>query len=235
MLLADVAGHGDSVSDLSAKLRKAMHKSINTVDQAKLARVLNKAFDEISGGAKFATALLMTYYAPSGHLIFVNAGHPPPLLCRAGSNTWTAIDQDAPDVLTQTTKDIRVGIKNLPLGIIRSTDYEQIAIEIHDGDQVYAYTDGYIEAQSQNGKLLGVEGFMTILSAVSQALPLERKGEMPTLVLEEIQRQGYELADDDHTMLTFLHNGQGKSKVGIPTLSNLLKNGFGLGHTDTVV
>ncbi|PCI11472.1 hypothetical protein COB72_00695 [bacterium] len=232
MLLADVAGHGDAVSDLSAKLRKAMHKSINTVDQSKLARTLNTAFDEISDGSKFATALLMTYFAPTGHLIFVNAGHPPPLLCRAGADQWIPIDQDTDGIMKQSSRDLRVGIKNLPLGVIGSTDYEQIAIKINEGDRICAYTDAYIEAQSPDGKLLGVDGLAQILAATYQSAATSNTQPDPT---HEIQAQGYQLADDDHTMLLFHHNGQSRSKVGPSTLGKLIKNGFGFGHTDTVL
>ena len=235
MLIADVAGHGDEVSDLSAKLRKAMHNSINTVDQSKLARTLNTSFSEISEGSKFATALLMTYFMPTGHLIFVNAGHPPPLLCRAGSQEWTPIDQGANGVLTKSTRELRVGIRNLPLGIIGSTEYEQIAIKINPGDRVCAYTDAYIEAQSADGQLLGVDGFSKILSRISRDMTRQDEANFSSATFREIQSQGYTLADDDHTMLTFFHNGDTPPNMKLSTVSNFIKNSFGFGHTDTVL
>lgn len=235
MLLADVSGHGDGVSDLSAKLRKAMHKSINTVDQSKLARTLNTAFDEISGGTKFATALLMTYFAPSGHLILVNAGHPPPLLCRASTQEWVPVDKNAKDTLSQPTKELKVGIKNLPLGVIGSTQYEQIAVKIQCGDRICAYTDAYTEAQTHDGKLLGVEGLSDVLSSVSQSDSIRTQNEFSAATISEILSRGYQLADDDHTMLTFLHNGQSTPKAGINAISKMIKSGLGIGHSDTVI
>lgn len=235
LLLADVAGHGDDVSELSGKLRKAMHQSINTVDQSKLARRLNSAFEDFSEGSKFATALLMTYYAPSGHLIFINAGHPPPLLSKDGGGSWISMDQSDPEVLSQPSRDLRVGIKNLPLGVIRSTEYEQLAIKIGPGDLVCAYTDGYIEAQDVKGRLLGVEGLKGVLACVCAGLGEDPHSVLSVRVLEEISASGFTLADDDHTMLSFVRTDEGVPSVGIPTIANLLKNGFGLGHTDTVV
>lgn len=235
MLLADVAGHGDGVSDLSAKLRKAMHKSINVVDQSKLARHLNEAFSNISGGSKFATALLMTYYAPAGHLIIVNAGHPPPLLCRDGSRQWAPIDLDTQGVLRQPSRELRIGIKNLPLGVIDSTQYEQFAIRIHDGDRVCAYTDGFIEAQTPDGQLLGVDGFANILSELIESESRKNQSDFSTQALNAIEARGFKLADDDHTMLTFVHNGQGTPKANLSTVTNLIKNSFGFGHIDSVV
>lgn len=231
ILLADVAGHGDAVSDLSSQLRKEMHRSINTVDQSKLARSLNRAFENISEGRKFATAVLMTYFAPSGHLIFVNAGHPPPLMRRAGTNTWFAIDQDTPGVLTTTSNQIKVGIKNLPLGVIRSTEYEQIAININEGDLVCAYTDAFTEAQRPDGKLLGTQG---LADALEQALT-SAPSDTAAAVVQEIESNGYIPAEDDHTLLMLHQNGGSSDPIGPNIVSNYIKNAIGLGHTDTVV
>lgn len=231
ILLADVSGHGNAVSDLAHQLRKAMHKSINTVDQSKLARTLNKSFDTISSGSQFATALLMTYFAPSGHLIFVNAGHPPPLLKRANTTQWIPLDQNTQGVLRIPTNDLKIGIKNLPLGVINSTEYEQIAIKFEPGDLICAYTDAYTEAQSVNGSLLGTDGLANLLNSIAH----ESTTQIPHLLLEELTNRGFSHADDDHTMLMLHHNGTGTKKVGPATLANLIKNSFGFGHTDTVV
>ncbi len=208
-----------------------MHKSLNTVDQTKLARRLNSAFEDISGGTKFATALLMTYFAPSGHLIFVNAGHPPPLLRRAGSLEWIQIDQNTPGVLTNPTNELRIGIKNLPLGVIKSTEYEQLAVKIEQGDLICAYTDAFIEAQLTDGTLLGVQGLSAALSTVNA----DTSAGISKGILNELTAQGYEHAEDDHTMLILHHNGQHEPSIGISTLANLVKNSLGFGHTDTVV
>ena len=235
MLLADVSGHGDDVSHLSSLLRKAMHKSINTVDQTQLARTLNNAFAEFSDGMKFATALLFTYYAPSGYLIFVNAGHPPPLICHAGSSSWTPINHSTPSILKHTTKEVRVGMRNLPLGIINTTQYEQVALKIGTGDRICAYTDAYIEAQRDDGQLLGIEGFTQILSSITTESPDMPQTEFPDEVKRKIVSDGYQLAEDDHTLLSFTYNGQAASKAGLRAISNVIKNGLGLGHTDTVV
>ncbi len=229
ILLADVSGHGSAVSDLSSQLRKAMHKSINTVDQSKLARSLNKAFDQFAEGSKFATALLMTYYAPSGHLILVNAGHPPPLLRRSDSNEWITLDQSTPGAIRETSNQVKVGIKNLPLGVIGSTQYEQIAIKINQGDRLCAYTDAFTEAQHDDGRLLGTQG-------LAETLNQSHSNDDPdhaASVLTNIQERGYNIADDDHTMLVLEHNGQTASPVDFEIVSNYIKNSFGFGHTDT--
>ena len=231
ILLADVSGHGLGVSELSTNLRKAMHKSIGTVDQSKLARSLNKSFDDISGGTKFATALLMTYYAPSGHLIFVNAGHPPPLLRRVGTTSWESVDQNTEGILKSPTSELRVGIKNLPLGVIDSTEYEQIAIKINHGDLICVYTDAFTEAQREDGTLIGVDGLADVLSKPH----VSDSNDVTRAVLDEFTNQGYQHAEDDHTMLVLHRNSEGSPKAGLSAITNMIKDSFGMGHTDTII
>lgn len=231
MLLADVSGHGSDVSDLSHKLRKAMHKSINTVDQSKLAKSLNSSFDAFSDGGKFATALLMTYFAPSGHLIFVNAGHPPPLFNREGSSNWELLDAKTPGILRETSTQVKVGIKNLPLGVINSTQYEQLAIKINPGDRVCAYTDAFSEARHPERGLMGSSGLAGIMDRAFN----ENNSNHALAVLNRLEQEGYEKADDDHTLLMLHHNGMQQTKLNMPSIKNFLKSSFGMGHIDTVV
>lgn len=231
ILLADVAGHGSGVSDLARKLRRAMHKSINTVDQSKFARTLNEAFDDMSSGGRFATALLMTYFAPSKHLIMVNAGHPPALIRRAGTSKWVPLGPDAPEAITETSKDVRVGLVNLPLGVIGSTEYEQIAFQLNAGDRVCAYTDAYIEATRDDGSQIGLEGFSALLNETDESIGINSIHRCVHALMEE---QGIEIADDDQTLIVLENNGGESPKLSIPIVRNWLKQNFGLGHSDTI-
>ena len=231
MLLADVAGHGQIVSDLSEKLRRAMHRSINTVDQSKIAEELNNAFDAFSREGRYATALLLTYFAPTGHLILVNAGHPPPLMNRVDESGWFPISKQSVGVLSQTTRDVRVGIKNLPLGVIGDTEYEQIAIPMQAGDRVCLYTDAYSESVKPNGRQLGVEGFTSLLEQANNAGDMN--GSCAQAIDQIMRREGIMPADDDHTLIIVEHNGQERPVISIPAVRNWLKSSFGLGHSDT--
>lgn len=230
ILLADVAGHGSSVSGLATKLRRAMHKSINTVDQSKFAQTLNGAFDEISTDGRFATALLMTYFAPSRHLILVNAGHPPPLIRRRGTVAWVPLESRSPEAITRPCKEVRVGLTNLPLGVITSTAYEQIAFKLNPGDQVCAYTDAYIEALNPDGVQIGVEGFAAILERTAPATSIES---FHHCVHDSMRNHGIRSADDDQTLILIENNGGESPKVSIPIVRNWLKQNFGLGHSDS--
>jgi len=230
ILLADVSGHGSSVSALAAALRRAMHRSINTVDQSKIARALNNAFERIGGGSRFATALLVTHYAPSGHLIFVNAGHPPPLLHREGAERWTPIERDMDDAIVDPTRDLKVGIRNLPLGIIGDTRYEQFAIKIQPGDRVVCYTDAFSEAcDKESGDMLGVSGLVGLLGRADPGDEID----LAPRVLGTMDREGCEHSDDDHTMLTLRMTGETPPRPGVLAISRAVASGLGIGHRDT--
>ena len=94
-MLADVAGHGEGVGELGRSLRKLMRRNINTLNQVRFARALNKQFASAGRVGQFATALLTTYFAPTDHLVICNAGHPRPLWYRAQTRQWHLLDGEA--------------------------------------------------------------------------------------------------------------------------------------------
>jgi sigma-B regulation protein RsbU (phosphoserine phosphatase) len=195
--LADVAGHGASASDLSGKLRKLMRKHINYLDQTGLARVLNTEFAALSKAGRFATALLMSYFAPTDHLIVCNAGHPTPLWYDAAQKSWRLLRHDIPDSESR-------GPNNLPLGIIDPTDYVQFTVRLGPGDFVLLYTDSLTEARlGGTGPLLGEEGFLQKV----RSLPLGTPEELGRRILASISEyRGGTPSDDDQTLIVFHHN-----------------------------
>ena len=91
-MIADVAGHGQAVSNVAQKLRKLMRKHITRLDQTRFVRDLNREFLSACESETFATALLTSYYAPTDHLIVCNAGHPAPLWYRSQLGTWHQLE-----------------------------------------------------------------------------------------------------------------------------------------------
>src|SRR5690348_6488670 len=69
LALADVSGHGSSVDHVAIRLRKLMRKYINTLDQTQFAKELNREFAATDDDGRFATAVLLTYFAPTNHLM----------------------------------------------------------------------------------------------------------------------------------------------------------------------
>jgi serine phosphatase RsbU (regulator of sigma subunit) len=195
--LSDVAGHGESVAHLARDLRDLMRRSINTPDQTRFARALNRAFAELATAGRFATAVLATYWAPTDHLILTCAGHPRPLLYRAADRSWSTLDdhQPPPDAAA-------VGIRNLPLGVIDDTEYGQTAVPLGPGDAVVLYSDAFIEARPPGGRQLGPEGLLE--AAASLGAPADPGCFARALHAAACVHAGGPL-DDDATVVVLSH------------------------------
>ena len=208
--VADVAGHGDSVALLAAKLRRLMRKNINTLDQSRFARDLNAEFAALADAGRFATALLTTYFAPTDHLLLVNAGHPRPLLRSAATGRWRYLDPQSTDRDALKHDDSGAtywgrGVSNLPLGVIDRTEYEQFAVKLEPDDLVLLYTDAFIEARDPDGRFLGEAG---LLELVSTHAPRDAAPEqvVPALLAATDRHRGGAPADDDQTLVALHHN-----------------------------
>lgn len=205
-VVADVSGHGEQVDGLACSLRKMMRKHINTPDQTRLVRSLNRAFDRLKEEGRFATALLATYYPPSDQLILCNAGHPPPLWFNKTSGVWRLLTNDA-----QNTRGDG-GIWNLPLGIIGKTTYTQFAVKLALGDLVLVYTDALIESSGPDGRMLGPQGLLRLVAELDTDKPHRI---MPELLGRlQAYRHG-QPPDDDQTLLVLHHNASDPPKLSL--------------------
>ena len=197
LLLADVAGHGHSVATLASDLRTLMRRFVNRLDQTEFVSLLNQQFSEFSRAGIFATAIVTTFFAPSRRLMVCNAGHPRPLLYRATTRSWDFLGHhgDAGDFSP----------RNLPLGIIPITEYEQFDVELEAGDCVVSYTDALIESQDAAGEELGEAGLLRILRLLGDVEPHKL---IETILKEIGDRHPKNLSDDDVTVCVVRANGR---------------------------
>jgi sigma-B regulation protein RsbU (phosphoserine phosphatase) len=142
LLVADVSGHGERVSNTAVRLRSLMRRFVNYVDQTRFVEQMNREFATLEATGAFATSVVATYWGPTRSLDVCNAGHPRPLWYRARKSQWQLlIEPRAP------APGDRSPI-NLPLGVVEPTVYEQFGVRLHAGDLVLLYTDSLIEAMS---------------------------------------------------------------------------------------
>jgi sigma-B regulation protein RsbU (phosphoserine phosphatase) len=196
LLLADVAGHGHSVAATAADLRTLMRRFVNRLDQTEFVRLLNQQFAELSRDGAYATAIVTTFFAPSRRLSVCNAGHPRPLLYRAGQRQWDFLGHHG--AAGQSTPS------NLPLGLIDVSEYEQFDVELECGDCVLSFTDALIESRDADGEMLGETGVLRIARTLGDMEP-QRLTE--TLLAEIGTRYPENLSDDDVTVLVIRANG----------------------------
>ena len=195
LLLADVAGHGTSVAAVAADLRLLMRRFVNCLDQTEFVRSINHQFAELSLHAVFATAVVTTFFSPTRVLTVCNAGHPRPLIYRAAQRQW--------DFLAHGESARPSGLRNLPLGILSISDYDQFDVELQVGDCVVTYTDALIESQDADGKRLGEKGLLRIMRLMGEVDPPQLIG---TLLGEIGDRYPENLSDDDVSVVVLRVN-----------------------------
>jgi phosphoserine phosphatase RsbU/P len=206
LALADIAGHGESVDRLAVALRKLMRKHINTLDQTRFARALNRELGSLDGSGRFATAILATYFAPTKHLMLCNAGHGRPVWYSAKRDQWQYLDlETAGECQSLKSSNARYHLErlaNLPLGILDPINYEQFAVQLSPGDVVVLCTDAITECADGTGEMLGEAGLLALLRELGR----EDRRRIGQRVLEaiELRRDGREAADDQ-TLIVIEH------------------------------
>lgn len=187
--LADVSGHGETVSTLAESLREALREHADHWDQSALIRQLNDSFFRISTSGKFATAVLLGHYVDTGEVLFTNAGHLPPLWYRSAAREWSFLQEETPY-----SKEIA----DLPLGIISGTAYTQTAIQLAPNDLLLLYTDGIVESPNDHGEPLGLDGLLEM----SRGLRGESASQAGADLVDAVARfRGSAPAADDETVM----------------------------------
>ena len=214
-IVADVSGHGASVSDLADALRTLMRRNINRKGQSRLVGALNREFTARAQVGRFATAVVATFLAPKRRLTVCNAGHPRPLWYRAASRTWRLL----------TPEDAAASGANLPLGLDDQTPYSSFAVALGTGDVVLLYTDALTEAADPADHQLGEAGLLDLARSLDPSDPAA----LGPALLEAVDRhRGGLPADDDVTLLVLRHNGQAPARLSVGQKLDVYAKLFGI-------
>lgn len=154
-IIADVVGHGLPAALIMANLQAAVHVALSAeVSLTDLTTRVNRLVCRNTAPHVFITALLGTLDVHSGHLQYVSAGHPGPILL--GDRRPPAADEQ----------------NSLPLGIEPQETYvvREIERDQHAGAVLF-FTDGLIEASDRQGRLLGVEPVVESLRSLRDPNP----------------------------------------------------------------
>jgi phosphoserine phosphatase RsbU/P len=127
--LRTIAGEGAPLADLVVRLNR--YASAHSLD-----------------GRRFTTAVLAEYEPTTRRLVYVNAGHNPPILRRADG----------------ATEKLEVG--GLPLGIDADAVYGTAAIELKSGDALIFYTDGVVEAFDEKAREFGNDRWLDAIRSL---------------------------------------------------------------------
>jgi sigma-B regulation protein RsbU (phosphoserine phosphatase) len=150
LVIADVAGKSIPAALLMATLQASLRTIAGEgAPLAELVVRLNRYASAHSlDGRRFTTAVLAQYDPATRQLVYVNAGHNPPILRRAAGET----------------EKLEAG--GLPLGIDATATYDTATIELKPGDALIFYTDGVIEAFNDKIEEFGNDRWLDAIRAL---------------------------------------------------------------------
>ncbi len=146
--VGDVAGKGSPAALLMALLLAMMRTLVDErLEPAALMTRLNVQVCRHAPGTRFITLFYGAYDARSGELIYVNAGHTPPLLLRAGPR----ID--------------RLSEGGVALGLFEHSTYGTGRTVLQLDQLLAIYSDGITEAENPAGRPFDEQGLESALLA----------------------------------------------------------------------
>ena len=159
--IADVAGKGMAAALLMSTIQATLRSLSAGSNQgpqgshslADMVATLNRLLWNSTGGLNYVTFFYAQFDQSTRRLAYVNAGHNPPLILRAGE---------------------RDGFRHLDaggtvVGIFEHCAYEQETVQMQPGDVLLAYTDGLTEALNEAGEEFGEARVRQALAETSTA------------------------------------------------------------------
>ncbi len=182
--VADVVGHGETVSRVSCWLYQLLSASMNEPAADRILADLNHRANQYGLGA-MSTAIVMSYQHRERRLSFASAGHPPALVRRRATAEWE------PVVVSSSRRRA-----NLPLGVLDDTQYDRGELQLEPGDQILLYTDGLIEAPDSRDRLFETERLLAALERAGDPTRLKRQ-----VLGALLEHTGGAMSPDDLTLM----------------------------------
>jgi serine phosphatase RsbU (regulator of sigma subunit) len=181
LLIADVSGKGVPAALLMANLQATLRARLPVAgDLVSMARELDREIEATTPPETYLTLFVAILDQEMRTLRWLNAGHNPQYIVRAGGEL---------EAMPSTGR---------PLGLLPGGPFEEQTTQLHPGDTLFLYTDGLVEAQNPRGEEFGNQRLERILS--------EERGQDSQHILarieEEVRVFGRDFeSSDDATML----------------------------------
>jgi len=165
--IGDISGKGIPAALLMATLRAFLRgQTVRGLgDLARLMSDLNGLVYESSAPNRYATFFYAEYDQDTRRLVYVNAGHNPPVVLRG----------EGPDEVVRLTTGGPV------IGLLPDCDYTQDEVQLAPGDLLVAFTDGVSEAMNAAHEEWGEERLVPVL--------LQLLSEPPALVIARVMTE----------------------------------------------
>jgi serine phosphatase RsbU (regulator of sigma subunit)/pSer/pThr/pTyr-binding forkhead associated (FHA) protein len=147
LALGDVSGKGTGAALLMTVLRAAVRAHWMEPSLADAVSRINRTVCQNVPSSKYVTFFLASLDPASGHLDYVNAGHNPPILVRAGGDVE------------------KLTFGGLVLGIFEGVSYEGGSVVMEQGDTLIVYSDGVTETWDPDGEEFGEDKLVALTVA----------------------------------------------------------------------
>ncbi|HEQ60279.1 MAG TPA: GAF domain-containing protein [Firmicutes bacterium] len=181
LVIGDVSGKGTSAALYMARFVSDLKiHALQERDPVRLVQVLNDIQHERSRFGMFITLIYGILNLRTFQLDYVCAGHPPLFRYRPGASCDTV-----------------QGESGFPLGIFEEAGYSLNRLVLEPDESLIWYTDGVVEAQSREGRLIGSDWLSRFLEAKALTAP-----QLAQRIVDEVHRfGGQESFYDDITLM----------------------------------
>jgi sigma-B regulation protein RsbU (phosphoserine phosphatase) len=174
-LIADVSGKGLGAALVTTMLQGALSGMTLGNDPVRMFNHVNRFLCDHVEVGRYAT-MFFGVLDSEGHMEFINAGHPSPMLIRKDS---------VEEAFTE---------GSYPVGLVPDAQYTAACLKLEPEDTLVLFSDGVTEAMDPDEQLFGVPRLREVLCGKT-SLPLE---EIQKSVLEAVENfsRGARQADD---------------------------------------
>ena len=185
VVIADVVGKGIAAALLVAAIRASIASLVgHELAVRAIMRRANRFFHESVEEGRYVTLFYMVFDVPARSLLYVNAGHVPPVLVRENGEV---------ELLEE---------GGVPLGLFQAPRYFEGHATLAPGDVLGLYTDGIVEQTNPEGEEYGSSRLITTLRDAGQAGATE----LCSRVMQDVHRFGAGKQVDDRTLLIIRSN-----------------------------
>lgn len=180
VVIADVVGKGIAAAMMAAATRASISSLVGHELAARaVMRRANTFFHQSVEEGRYATLYYMVLDVQAQRLLYVNAGHVPPVLIRASGDV---------ELFTE---------GGVPLGLFESPRYFEGHAAFEPGDVLVLYTDGIVEQTNREGEEYGRARLVDAIRAAGDASATE----LCSRVMQQVHRFGDGGQVDDRTLV----------------------------------
>ena len=192
IVIADVVGKGVPAALLVAATRASIWALVGRdLAVRTVLRQANRFFYESAEDGRYVTLFYMVLDVPARRLLYVNAGHVPPVLLRADGTVELFEDG------------------GVPLGLFGAPRYTEGHAALEDGDVMALYTDGIVESMDAAGEEYGRERLAEVLRRTRESSATE----ICNALIQDVSSFDAGASRDDRTLLVVKATGPDRARL----------------------